>query len=314
MESYPTDGYCKPIIIHAHIPKNAGTTVHEIFYGNFGSDHLLHWQANPLFCLSRKDIEMLVDQRPTLKSISSHGLRRMWPAIRGRPALPITFLRNPTSQFLSLLRYTRQSFGRLPAEVRRWWPDDTPHLGLRELADRYLRTSAALTGTTQLSQQTRFFCPLNYTNPVVRYDSTIYGHNNLSVASRILENFFFVGLVERMEESLELLKTKLKKAGIDLVVPANICANQTDRSESLDWLNENDPVGKRVLMANRNDELLYHRFAERFRLELARFAEGMQAPGPMMARDGSGGLPFPHEPSGQSPLQADSSMPDAGGV
>jgi hypothetical protein len=126
----------RPIILHAHIPKTAGTTFQEILPYNFGDDHLLHWSKDPLApCLSRADLEGLVDRQPTLTSISSHNLRLFWPEVRGRQTLAITFLRSPASHFLSLLRYTKREWDRLPGPAKRWRPENTPELGLRDLAD-----------------------------------------------------------------------------------------------------------------------------------------------------------------------------------
>jgi hypothetical protein len=167
-------------------------------------------------------------------------------------------------QFLSLLRHAKREFDQLPEEVKKWWPEDTPELGLRDLADKFIRHNEQVAGSGQLCQQTRFFCPLNYTKPCFTRDSTVYGHNSLSIASRTLKSFFFVGLVEAMETSIAMLRTKLAEVGVALSVPGLIWANKTVESESLDWLNERDSVGRRVLEANRNDERLYRCFAQRF--------------------------------------------------
>jgi hypothetical protein len=259
----------QPIIVHAHIPKTAGTSVNELLQSNFGDDHLSHWTSDPVACLSLADFQEILDQRPTLRSISSHRARFIWPQIGDRTTLPITFLRDPTCQFLSLLRFTRREFNTMPDEVKKWWPTNTPELGLRDLADSYLRNVTRDTGSDQLCQQTRFFCPLNYSEPLFSCGSTEYGHNSFWTASGALERFFFIGLVEEMEASVQLLRAKLKRYGIELIVSAPIWANRTLESESLDWLNEDDPIGRRVLSANRNDERLYRRFAERFQNELS---------------------------------------------
>lgn len=259
----------EPIIVHAHIPKTAGTTVHELLQHNFGADHLLHWNPDPLACLSLAEVEKIVDERPTLRSVSSHSFRYCWPKIGGRPTLPITFLRNPTAVFLSLLRYTRRQFSRMPDEAKRWWPENVPELGLRDLAECYLNHISRVTSSSQLCQQTRYFCPLKLTKPFFTRDSTVYGHNSFSIAVRALESFFFIGLVEEMDASIRVLQNKLRRFGIDLVISGRAWANQTGPSECLDWLNKDDSVGRRVLTANQNDDRLYQRFAERFRKDFS---------------------------------------------
>jgi hypothetical protein len=74
-----------------------------------------------------------------------------------------------------------------------------------------------------------------------------------------------------MERSIQLLQAKLKQHRIELIVSGPIWANRTEQSESLEWLNEDDPVGRRVLRANQNDERLYRHFAERFKVDLKRW-------------------------------------------
>jgi len=224
----------KPIILHGHIPKTAGTSVQELFQVNFGSDHFQHWVPDSLYCLSKTDIEAMLDRQPDLIVISSHNLRFFWRQLCGRRTLPITFLRKPTAVVISLLRYIKQNFGQLPEPVTRPWPENTPDLELRELADRYLarfQTTGWLRPQTRPSGQlcplTRFFCPLNYTRPLSLRDSRWFGHNSFSIASRVLEQFFFIGLVEEMEFSVRLLRAKLTQFGIHLTIPGQIWANRT---------------------------------------------------------------------------------------
>jgi hypothetical protein len=263
-----------PLILHAHIPKTAGTSINRVLEKNFETGHLRLWDPNPLACFSLTDLEQILDQHSTLISLSSHALRQIWPQIRDRPTLPITFLRNPTSQFLSLLRYAKQEFDLMPAQVKKvkkWWPQNTPELGMRDLADNYLAHNLRLTGSGQFCQQTRFFCPPIFTRTFFTRHSTVYGHNSLSIARRVLDGFFFVGLVEQMEQSLQLLHAKLSRFGIELSVPRRVWENRTLQGESLDWLTDNDSVGRRVFRANRNDMHLYKRFTRRFQLEFERW-------------------------------------------
>jgi hypothetical protein len=263
-----------PIIVHAHVPKTAGTSFRQLLEHNFGTDCHLHWNPDPLFCFSRPEVERLVEEQPTLRALSSHGLRHLWPQICGRPVLAVTFLRDPIALFFSLLRYTRSKWQVLPPEVKQWWPENTPELTVRELANEYLHRSKQLTGSPSQCLQTRFFCPLTSGKPLFPCDATSYGYNSLYRAAQVLETFFFVGLVEEMEASLWLFRTKLRAKGIDFVVPGRICANQTHPYERLDWLRADDPVGRAVLRAHRNDRRLYRRYAARFRREVRAVARG----------------------------------------
>jgi hypothetical protein len=264
-----------PIILHAHIPKTAGTTFQDILQYNFGDDHLLHWSKDPLApYLSRADLEGLVDRQPTLTSISSHNLRLFWPEVRGRQALAITFLRSPTSHFLSLLRYTKREWDRLPEPAKRWWPENTLELGLRDLADSYLVHLRRVAGPGRTCPQTRFFCPVKYTRSFWRilWGFVPYGYNSVWIASRELRRFFFVGIVEEFEASLRVLQAKLARQGIEFTIPGPIWANRSAGSEEVSWLTPADPVGVRVLETLREDERLYRRFRGRFQAEIGRWS------------------------------------------
>jgi hypothetical protein len=90
------------------------------------------------------------------------------------------------------------------------------------------------------------------------------------VARNVLRNFFFVGIVEQMDESLRLLRQKL----VDNEIPTNDLPMRRDNisgnpSEDLSWLNERDEVGCGVLRSMQEDQRLYRWARKRFQKQLA---------------------------------------------
>jgi hypothetical protein len=87
------------------------------------------------------------------------------------------------------------------------------------------------------------------------------------ITTLILSRFFFVGFVEEMRASVRLLKAKLSSCDVRLKPPIlghRTHFNRTKGSNDSAWLNDRDPVGKRVLNAMALETALYERFHQRF--------------------------------------------------
>ncbi len=248
-----------PVILHSHIPKTAGISLSDRFRRSFDTLHFHHYHPDPQFILSVEDLQTLIRVNPWLQSMTSHNLR-MFPVKLGpRRACYITMLRRPAERLVSLAAYMKRNFPVLSAEVQRGWPQNTPDLSLRDLTEYYLDQNEG----AEQSPQTRFLC-----NPVTMAehglgDQSEYGVNSYPVARLILERFFFVGIVDEMGKSLEVLNAKLKQVGLKLWMGWMPALNVTKRKRILRWLNEEDAVGKRVLTADRSDEQLYAEFRQK---------------------------------------------------
>jgi hypothetical protein len=250
-----------PLILHCHIPKTGGVSFARVLQSTFPGLHLTHVHYDPAYILTPQALEILLEINPLLKSITSHHLRILPRQVQGRRAFYITFLREPTATFISLLKYARRQYrGWLP-EVRKSWPADTPQRSLRDLAQYYL---ANLGDYTQYSPQTRFLCPPKSMENAGLGAVHGYGLDRADIASLILEQFFFVGIIEEMGKSIELLRAKFKVLGIELRKPFFLHMNRTRSRDDLSWLNLDDTVGKRVLQCNDCDRELYEKFRARF--------------------------------------------------
>jgi hypothetical protein len=250
-----------PLFLHCHIPKTGGVSFARVLQSTFPGLHLTHVHYDPTYILTPQALETLLEINPLLKSISSHHLRMFARRLHGRRAFHITFLREPTATFLSLLKYARRQYHNWRPEAQKAWPADTAQLSLRDLAQTYL---ANLGEHIQHSPQTRFLCsPISMKNAGVEVEHG-YGLDRADIASLILEQFFFVGIIEEMGKSLELLSAKFKALGIELRKPFFLHLNRTRSRDDLSWLNLDDPVGKQVLQCNDCDRELYEKFRARF--------------------------------------------------
>ena len=248
------------LILHCHVPKTAGTTVSTGLRNSFEIFHFHHFHPDPFYIISRKDLERLLEIDPALKSISSHHLRSFPLSISGRPTFLFTFLRKPEDQFISQLKHIRHNFFAFPPEVRSHWPEETPRLSLRELAKRFLDLT---TSHQDFSPQTRFFCNSVAMGRFGLSDGNSYGLDSREIAESILENFQFVGIVDEMKKSLELLTDLLAYWGVKVYFETCGQQNRSPQRTKPVWMTPEDEVGHRVLEASKSDLFLYRHFRDK---------------------------------------------------
>ena len=249
-----------PLILHSHIPKTAGTTVSAGFRKSFEFFHIHHYHPDPFYVLTKETLGTLLDIYPHIRSISSHHLRSFPLSVGARPTFLVTFLRKPEDAFISELKYVQRKFWSLPERMRRLWPRETPYLSLREFARQYLDQESA---TEDLCPQTRFICHPNSGASFGLSDGNQKGLNSYELAYEILTGFHFVGIVEEMKKSLEVLANRLWQWGTTVYFDHDLRLNVSQETSRPAWLTPEDDVGRRVLVASKNDGLLYDLFRER---------------------------------------------------
>jgi hypothetical protein len=243
-----------PLILHCHIPKTAGITVSDGFKRSFELCHFHHYHPDPCYILERETLEELLEINPALLSISSHHLRSFPLVVSGRPTFLVTFLRRPDDLFISHLKFVQREFSFLSAEIKRSWPRDAPVLPLRELARQYLDGVAT---SQDYCPQTRFFCNPKAAARFELAEGHQYGVASYEMASSILKGFHFVGIVDEMKKSLEVLTDELLERGIRAYFDLRLKLNSSPSKAKPEWLTLDDEVGRRVLEASASDRLLY---------------------------------------------------------
>ena len=232
-------------------------TITEGLWRSFPGLHYRHSHPNPLYILSAQTLEQLVRISPDLQSISSHHLRSFPLSVSARPTFLFTFLRKPEDAFISLLKHAQRRFSVLSPEVRRCWPKDTPQLPLCELARQYLQL---VPPNQDFCPQARFFCNPKAMARVGLSDGNIYGLDSHEIAQSILQEFHFVGIVEEMKKSLEVLADLLLQRGVRVHFEARMRRNSAPERSSPAWLTSDDETGRRVIEASRSDQRLYQHF------------------------------------------------------
>jgi hypothetical protein len=250
----------RPLILHCHIPKTAGTTVSVGFRRSFEFFHIHHYHPDPFFILTKEKLETLLEVYPDLRSISSHHVRSFPLSIGGRPTFLLTFLRRPEDAFISQLRYVQRNYWSFPEGWRALWPKEAPLLTLRELARQYLDQESA---TQDLCPQTRFICNPDAGALFDLSDGNPNGLNSYEMAHQILAGFHFVGIVEEMKKSLEVLTDRLRQWGTKVYFDHKLKVNTSRETSRPEWLTPEDEVGGRVLVASENDVLLYNCFQKK---------------------------------------------------
>lgn len=97
----------RPVILHYHLFKNAGTSVDELLRQNFGA----HW-ASQEFTVNRRDnataLAEFIRNNPHLRAISSHTALLPIPRIEGIEVFPIIFIRHPIDRLRSAYEFERK--------------------------------------------------------------------------------------------------------------------------------------------------------------------------------------------------------------
>jgi hypothetical protein len=246
-----------PLVLHCHIPKTAGITVSAGLKRSFELCHIHHYHPDPLYILAPEVLEELLEINPALVSISSHHLRSFPLSVASRPTFLMTFLRRPEDVFISQLKFVQREFSFLSAEIKSAWPRDTAVLPLRELARQYLDGVATF---HEYCPQTRFLCNPTAAAKLGLGDGHQYGAASYEMASSILEGFHFVGIVEEMKKSLEVLTDRLLEWGIRAYFDLGLKLNSSQAKARPTWLTLDDEVGRRVLEASASDRILHERY------------------------------------------------------
>jgi len=240
------------VLVQVHIPKCAGTSVAAWMGSAYTWGELTGFLS--YYAGHHVDDGVWPNglRSPRLTAVSAHNIRRFPDSINGRRIHYFTILRDPLTHFLSMLRYMvqeRAAFG-VPPEVGNT---------TREVAAWLLDRPRGL----PLCENTQ----TNHLALVAWCDATrgqlAYERERLELAQDILGSFLAVGTVERLTETLELVRERSWDFGfrllpVDRVPRINVTRVPLD---DISWL-DNDPVGERVRASIAVDRELYA-FAER---------------------------------------------------
>lgn len=203
--------------VFIHIPKTAGSSFSSLLLKNFENSYLPLYQCRRGF-LNDEDIRSISTIHANAECISSHSIRCPLPKSEegGVQYNMLTFMRNPVEMTFSLYFYTR-------ARIEKGYVQkaiDIYDFGqwLKDINEYSLQISNG-----------------EYT--LMRNMQLTYLDRNCDVDAakkRLSEDFFFIGVTERYEESLLILKNKMQKIGksFDIVsISKNMTSNIIDYGE-----------------------------------------------------------------------------------
>lgn len=98
----------RPVIVHYHLFKNAGSSVETILKDNFGAAWLSHDGPSPAGAVFSHELARLIEEHPEASAVSSHQIRPPVPHVPGVEILPIVFLRHPLDRVQSIYDFDRR--------------------------------------------------------------------------------------------------------------------------------------------------------------------------------------------------------------
>ncbi len=215
-------------LIFLHIPKAGGTTLHRIIERNYRKNVIFSIRAYDIDSI-RKSIDELKNlpemQRARLKVLRGHmpfGLHEHLP----QPSTYITMLRNPVDRVLSHYYYARQ-------RPDHYLHDEARRMNLRDYVCSGI--SAELeNGQVRLLSGVKEVDGINGSEPC----ST----ETLEIAKRNLrEHFAVVGITERFDEFLILLKRELGFRNV-FYIPLNITRDKKDTPNDTSFIAEHNKL------------------------------------------------------------------------
>jgi Macrocin-O-methyltransferase (TylF) len=235
-----------PILAHIHLRKCGGTAFAQLLERHFGSRHARLYADDIYFVYSVPELERELARTADLAAFSSHHVRSFPPALLGRPVHYVTFLRDPVRQFVSYMTHARKHYGEFThPSLLQSLPPDAPQLSLREFA-RWI-----------LTRERDVLFRENYTvDFLARYNPG--PGTRLSRAKTILNDFFFVGITERMDESLRKLRRLADAQGLEFPCgPLRLVNASSEPGDDLNWIHPEDEVGALLLDSVCEDRQLY---------------------------------------------------------
>ena len=236
-----------PVLAHIHVPKCAGTSFRALLERYFGPRHLGLYVNDTYFAYGDEALRSYLLQDPEIHGFSSHHVRVFPRWLAGREVLYVTFLRDPIEQFVSYMTHFKKYYSTITSQsLLAAVPPDAPQLTLREFAGWLLTQDRDI--PFRENHNVNFFS--RHSAPAAP--------DRLGAAKAALEEFFFVGITERMEESICKLRALAREAGLDFPPgPLPVENTSAEYRDDLSWINPHDEVGSLLLRSVEKDRQLY---------------------------------------------------------
>ena len=237
----------RDVILHYHLFKNAGTSVDRMLRSSFGDDWQNFDKASPGAKISALEMQQFIEANPTLKAVSSHQIVPPLPTGNFR-LWPVVFLRDPIDRLKSA-----------------WLFEWKKQPGLKEpkgsLSD-YLELKLT-PGAGSVVSNFHVSRLSNSHYDAIRPMNRAHGLEKLDKAKAFVASLAWFGLVERYDESMDIMAAQCGANFPDLVCRSFHENNLQDRSLSrIDRVEAfradiGEALFERVILHNQLDIQLY---------------------------------------------------------
>lgn len=242
----------RKVLMHAHIFKNAGSTIDWILKKNFGRD-FRDDREDSLMLKDSTYLQRLVDGEVALKAISSHSLPLPIQDMPGVDVSTLLMLRDPLLRIRSVYSFERKQKAKTPGAIHaklynfkdyvQWRMDPEISPTIRNMQVRYLTRRLPLSG--QELDETHLLAAINF-----------------------VKANYLVGIVERFDKSMAVFRRSLLNTGLDIdfsYKKQNITSIESLSKEQLiDQLKDDlgQSLFEEVLEQNKYDIALYNEAVE----------------------------------------------------
>ncbi len=178
----------KPLLLHYHIFKNAGSSFEAALQQSLGSSFASFDSPSPRGFVSGDDLREFARERPDVRAIMSHQAAPPAPEIDGREVLTSILIRDPIARIRSIYAFERAQQSDTPGATK------AKELDFKGYVDWRLETAPAMFCNSQVH-----FCTREAAGRARRI-----GPDDLRAAIARLDGVSIVGTVARYEEWLAL--------------------------------------------------------------------------------------------------------------
>lgn len=185
----------RPVILHYHLFKNAGTSVDEVLKQNFKKD----WadiEGPDRKKLSTEALVEFIRSRPNLKAVSSHTAVVALPDVDDLEIIPICFMRHPIDRIRSAYSFEKKQNVTTPGAIQ------AKKGSFQEYMDWRLANPPSWQVQNFHAMRFKDFHTLTPAKNVQLIEKR---------AKEAVENMSWLGLVEQFDKSLESFAVNIRK-------------------------------------------------------------------------------------------------------
>jgi len=255
----------RPVILHYHLFKCAGTSIEQVLKSQFGRRFATWDKSDPAAKISAIEMAAYIHEHPELVAISSHQAIPPLPIVAGARVHPVVFLRHPLDRMLSTYRFSRQRASAIP----------TDRLASNNSLKDYVRTLLEQ-GNANHASNFYVYSLTDQRDPATNKLLPVGPKRHLGQAKAFLRSLPVVGIVERFVESTAAFQSIISAELPDFrfpVVEANVTSpRQTTLETRLEYIRNElgDDLWQRLLERNAPDFELYRIAEQRLESALAR--------------------------------------------